>query len=151
MPYCAPATFDGDFFSYTCAPGQYFWTIMLTSNGQTAPPSGIPRFTGRNGFATASSSSSFPASTSSSPHSNSKNVGAIAWSAVGGLAVLCLFILGLVFLILRYRRPLRVVSPAVASGGSTMFNPMSTPAELSSSVMRPVWSEGRGVELDGRP
>jgi hypothetical protein len=65
--------------------------------------------------------------------------------------VLCLFILALVFLILRYRRPLRVVSPAVASGGSTMFNPMSTPAELSSSAMRPVWSEGRGVELDGRP
>jgi hypothetical protein len=97
------------------------------------------------------SSSSFLTSNSPSSHPKSKDAGAIAGGAVGGLAVLCLFALALAFLILRYRRPLRVVQPADADGRSSTLNPIPTPAELSPLSARTELSAGHGVELDGKP
>lgn len=151
MQYCATATFEGNYFLYLCEPSSsWWWTVALTSQGQTVAPSGIPRFTGNNAAVT-TSSSSFSASNSLSSHPKSKDAGAIAGGAVGGLAVLCLFALALAFLILRYRRPLRVVQPADADGRSSTLNPIPTPAELSPLSVRAELSAGRGAELDGKP
>ena len=134
--YCATATFEGNYFLYLCEPSSsWWWTVALTSQGQTAAPSGIPRFTGSN-TVVITSSSSFPTSNSPSPHPKSKNAGAIAGGTVGGLAVLCLFVLALAFLILRYRRPLRVVQPTDPDGRSSTFHPIPTRAELSGLSVR---------------
>lgn len=156
LQYCATATFEGNYFAYLCEPSpSWWWTVALTSQGQTAALSGIPRFTGSN-TVVITSSSSFPASNSPSPHPKSNNVGAIAGGAVGGLAVLCLFVLALAFLILRYRRPLRVVQPADVDGRSSTLNPIPTPAELSPLSVRAELSADKvvsrhGVELDEKP
>lgn len=155
LQYCATATFEDNYFVYLCEPSpSWWWTVALTSQGQTAALSGIPRFTGSNAIVI-TSSSSFPTSNSPSPHPKSNNVGAIAGGAVGGLAVLCLFVLALAFLILRYRRPPRVVQPADADGRSSTLNPIPTPAELSPLSVRAELSAdkvvgGHGVELDGK-
>jgi hypothetical protein len=69
---------------------------------------------------------------------------------VGGIAVLCLFVLALAFLILRYRRPLKVVPPTVVDGQSPTPNPTSTSAELSPLSTRAELQAGHGVELDGK-
>jgi len=151
--YCATATFEDNYFVYSCErSSSWWWTVAHTSQGQTAAPSGIPRFTGSNAVVI-TSSSSFPASNSASPPPKSNNAGAIAGGAVGGLAVLCLFVLALAFLILRYRRPLRVVQPADADGQSSTLSPIPTPAELSPSPARAELPAdkvvgGHGVELD---
>jgi hypothetical protein len=70
---------------------------------------------------------------------------------VGGLAVLCLFALALAFLILRYRRPLRVVQPADADGRSPTLNPIPTKAELPALPVRAELSAVHEAELDGKP
>jgi hypothetical protein len=92
-----------------------------------------------------------PISNSTSPRPKSENVGAIAGATVGGLAVLCLFVLALTFLILRYRRHVRVTPPAVADGQSLTPNPTLAPAELSPSNVLAELSVGHGGELDGKP
>lgn len=148
MQYCATATFEGNYFAYLCEPSSsWWWTVALTSQGQTAPLNGIPRFTGSNAVVITSSPS---------PHPKSNNAGAIAGGVVGGLAVLCLFVLALAFLILRYRRPLRVVQPADADGRSSTLIPVPAPAELSPQSARAELAVekavgGAGVELDGKP
>jgi hypothetical protein len=150
MQYCATATFEGNYFTYLCESSEsWWWTVALTSQGQTAPPSGIPRFTGDNGVVTTSPPS--PASNSPSAHPKSNNASAIAGGTVGGLAVLCLSGLALAFLILRYRRPAKVARLAVADKRSPALNPIPTPAELSplSVGMRVELPMEHKVELDG--
>src|SRR2546423_14199532 len=123
------------------------WAVAAHVAGSTSRVEWVSQFHGNQCFLN-------PVSAASHPKSN--NVGAIAGGVVGGLAVLCLFVLALAFLILRYRRPLRVVQPADADGRSSTLIPVPAPAELSPLSARAELSTekavgGVGVELDGKP
>ncbi|KAI9774147.1 MAG: hypothetical protein M1840_005240 [Geoglossum simile] len=161
--YCATATFDGDYFFYLCEPSpSWWWTVALTSPGQTAPPSGIPRFTGSNIVANISStslltsnSSSFHTPTSSpslapnpiSRNHKPRNVGAIAGGAVGGIAVLFLLVMALALLIRRDRRGRRATSDDLQLSTD---DTAAAPAELPLSTPLPELPAQRKVELDGK-
>jgi hypothetical protein len=142
--YCATATFQGDYFAYLCEPSpSWWWTVALTPQGQTVAPSGIPRFTGSNATAA-----------TISPQPGSKNVGAIAGGAVGGLIGLCL-LLALAFLILKRRRS--AAPPTIIDGESfkpAELSPVSVPAEMvEQGPVKPSELSPTSVrkEMDGTP